>query len=281
MINLSDQCKFKLMINVIKATGEIEPYSEEKVRQSILRAGIKNGIQNQAVKHIESQLYDKIPTSEIYRHITEFFDTSQTPFAHAKYSLKESIMQLGPTGYPFEDFVADILKIQGYQTQVRSIISGKCVNHEIDVVAEKDNEKIMVEAKFHNGFGIRTDVHVALYIKARFDDIKEKNGFTNAWLVTNTKASIDAISYAECVGMKVISWNYPENESLRSMIEKSRLCLITALSNLSQNQKQLLLENHVVLCKDIVENPQSLDLLGLSPDKKSQVLAEAEFVYKT
>ncbi len=267
------------MINVIKATGEIEPFSEQKVRDSIFRAGIKNGLQDEVVKHIESRLYDKIPTSEIYHHISEFFGQSLMPYARAKYSLKESIMNLGPTGYPFEDFVADILQSQGYKTAVRIITSGKCISHEIDVIANKDEEKAMIEVKFHNGFGTRTDVQDALYIKARFDDVKEKNGFTNVWLVTNTKATLDAIQYGQCVGMKVISWNYPESESLRSIIEKSKLSLITALTTLSQNQKQQLLENHVVLCKDLFENPSLINFMGLPEDKKQHVLEEAKFVY--
>lgn len=268
------------MVNVIKATGDIEPFSEQKVRDSITRAGITNGLQNQVLEHVKSRLYDNIPTSEIYHHISEFFSQSSMPYARAKYSLKESIMNLGPTGYPFEDFVADILQSQGYKTAVRIITSGRCISHEIDVIAQKNEEKAMIEVKFHNGLGTRTDVQDALYIKARFDDVKEKNGFTSVWLVTNTKATLDAIAYGECVGMKVISWNYPENNSLRSIIEKSRLSLITALTTLSQNQKKNLLENHIVLCKDLYEKPSSLDLLGLPQDKKNQVLSEAEFVYK-
>ncbi|MDP3988017.1 MAG: ATP cone domain-containing protein [Candidatus Levybacteria bacterium] len=273
------------MIQVVKATGEIQPFSEQKVRDSIKRAGIANELQNQVVQHVESKLFDNIKTSEIYRHITEFLGQSAYPYSKARYSLKESIMALGPTGYPFEDFVADILSIEGYKTQVRTIIGGKCISHEIDVIAQKiladGEEKAMIEVKFHNGFGTRTDVQDALYTKARFDDVKEKYGFTNVWLVTNTKATLDAIQYGQCVGMKVISWNYPEEQSLRSIIEKSRLSLITALTTLSQNQKQELLQNHIVLCKDLYEKPSSLDLLSLPPEKKSQIIKEAEFVYKS
>lgn len=268
------------MIQVLKATGEIEPFSEEKIKNSIRRAGIPSQLQNQVLKHVESKLYDNIPTSEIYRHITEFLGQSPYPYSRAKYSLKEAIMALGPTGYPFEDFVAEILKVEGYQTQVRQILSGICINHEIDVVAQNGDKKIMVEAKFHNSFGTRTDVQDALYTKARFDDASGKNRLSEAWLVTNTKATEEATAYGACVEMKVISWSYPEGESLRDLIEKSRLFLITALTTLTQAQKQQLLEKHIVLCKDIYNNPSLLNILGLSEEAKRQVLAEVEFVLK-
>ena len=211
------------MVNVVKATGETEPFSEIKIRSSIKRAGIPQKIQEEVVEHIKSKLYENIPTKEIYRHILEFLGQSSHPFNGTKYNLKQGIMDLGPTGYPFEDYISEILKSQGHTTQTRQILRGNCVSHEIDVIAEKDGKRIAVEAKFHNGLGTRSDVHVALYTKARFDDIKEKNDLDEAWIVTNTKATSDAITYAECNGIKVIGWNYPEKEVL-GILSKKRNC---------------------------------------------------------
>lgn len=268
------------MVNVIKANGEKEEFSEEKLRESIKRAGIPSNIEQEVLLHVKSKLYENIPTSEVYKHITEFL--SKEPHLKSKYSLKQAIMDLGPTGYPFEDYVAEILKAKGYITQVRSILTGKCVNHEIDVIAEKKNlEKLLIEAKFHNASGIRTDVHVSLYTKARFDDLKDKYKFDRAWLFTNTKITADALSYALCVNMGVVSWSYPQNESLRDLIEKYKLYPITILSSLSQTQKQMLFENHIVLVKDICKNKENLDILGLQPDKKNKIHKEAELVCKT
>lgn len=265
-------------MHVTKANGEREHFSEEKVRYSIHRAGIPEEIQNQVVDHISSKLYENIPTHEIYRHITEFLTDSDKPFIKAKYSLKQAIMELGPTGYPFEDFISEIFKTMGYATQVRTILLGRCISHEIDVIAQKGEERLMIEAKFHNNSGIRSDSHVALYTKARFDDIKEKHGLTKAVVVTNTKVTLDALNYSDCVGMKIISWSLPEGESLRDLIEKSGLSPITALTSLSLSQKQQLLQNHVVLCKDLYNKPTALEELGLPPDKKQLILDEARFV---
>ena len=266
------------MITVIKANGEKEPFSEEKVIHSIVRARIPKHIQDKTLAHVKQKIYDGISTEEIYRHILEFLDTSDQPYAKARYSLKEAVMMLGPTGYPFEDYVAKLFETQGYTTQVRQILSGKCITHEIDVIAEKDQTRAMIEAKFHNRVGIRSEVQTALYTQARFQDIKEKNHLTESWLVTNTKTTDDANAYAACMGMNVMSWNYPEGKSLRDLIEKTKLYPVTILSSLSQANKTELLNNRHVLCKRINEDPTILNSLPISKDERERTIAEAAFV---
>ena len=193
------------MISVLKADKQKEEFSEEKVIRSIKRAGIPQDLQAQVLSHIKSKLYDGISTEEIYRHILEFLERSPNPYTRSRYSLKDSIMMLGPTGYPFEDFIARLLDAQGYKTKVRQILQGKCITHEVDVIAEKDGKSAMIEAKFHNSPGMRSQVHVALYTKSRFEDVKIKNQLDEAWIVTNTKTTLDANTYAQCVGLKVMS----------------------------------------------------------------------------
>ena len=266
-------------MQILKASGKKELFSEEKLRNSIQRAGIPKTLCASVVDHVKSKLYENIPTSEIYRHVTEFLENSSHPYSHSKYSLKQAIMDLGPTGYPFEDYVSEILKMEGYMTQIRQILTGKCISHEIDLVVEKNNTRAMVECKFHNAPGTKSQVHVSLYTKARFDDIKEKNKLTDVWLVTNTKITSDALNYAICSNMKIISWDYPQNNSFRDLIEKYKLHPITMLTSLSSSQKQLLLGNHVVLAKDVCKNPSSLDILCLPSDKKDYILSECQFVY--
>lgn len=263
---------------VIKATGQKEEFSEKKVRDSIKRAGIADDLTEKVVEHVKGKLYDGIKTSEIYHHIVEFLGKSDKPHFGARYGLKQALMRLGPTGYPFEDFFSDILKTQGFITKVRQILHGKCVTHEVDVVARNGANKLMVEAKFHNAPGIKTDVHVALYTKARFDDVLLRNDLNQAWLVTNTKVTEEALIYAICVGMKVTSWNYPNGESLRELIEKANLTPITALTSISSSQQQTLLENRIVVCKDICKNPNSLNILDIPQKQKDKVLEEASFV---
>jgi hypothetical protein len=265
-------------INVINAVGEKEPFNEDKLLTSTKRAGVPNDLQKELVSEVKKNLYENIPTSEIYRNVTGFLGKS-SPYARAKYSLKQAIMDLGPTGYPFEDFVSEILKKEGYVTQVRQLLTGKCVNHEVDIVARKQDEKVMIEAKFHNSSGTRTDVHVSLYTKARFDDVKEKYSMTHAWIVTNTKVTSDGLAYALCENMRVISWSYPNGGSIRDLVEKYQLHPLTVLTSLSQGQKQQLLQDHVVLVKELLDNPTSLNMLSLNPQQKDQVINEAKNLF--
>lgn len=263
---------------VIKADGQKEEFNEQKVMNSIRRARIPESLHHQVLEHIKSKLYDGISTEEIYQQILDFLNQSEHPFSRSRYSLKEAIMMLGPTGYPFEDFVSRILETQGYSTQVRQVLRGRCVTHEVDVIAKKDGKSSMIEVKFHNNSGARSEVQVALYTHARFQDVQTNYDFTDVWLVTNTKTTIDANVYAQCTGMKVISWSYPEEGSLRDMIEKARLHPVTMVHALSQSHKTTLLQNHVVLCKDIQRDKSVLNMLPLSVEERERVIAEVESI---
>lgn len=266
------------MVNVLKADRTIEPFSEKKLLASIRRAGIPEGIEEQVVDHIKSKLYDNIPTSEIYHHIEEFFGTSNDQSSRSKYSLKRALMELGPTGFPFEVFISELLKAEGYETQVGQILLGKCVNHEVDVIASKEGEKIMAECKFHNRLGIRSDLHVSLYTKARFDDLKDKHGFTKAMIVTNTKITLDALAYADCEGVRVLSWGYPEGAGIRDLVEKHKMYPITQLSFLSLTNKQELMAKDIVLISQLCKNPEVLDQISIQREKREEIMNLAKEV---
>lgn len=214
-------------IKVKKASGEIENFSEEKIRGSLQRAGADDDLINQILNQIKPQLYEGITTREIYRQVFDLLKKYNQPLLQ-KYNLKEAIMALGPSGYPFEKFIAGILDHYDYQTQTNQIIKGKCVEHEIDIIAQKDNQRLMIECKFHHHAGLKTDIKVALYTHARFLDVAKNGQFTDGWLITNTKITSQAITYAQCVGLKITSWDYPADASLRLLITKSGLYPITA-----------------------------------------------------
>ncbi len=236
-------------VNVIKATGEIEPFSEEKVIASLIRAGADQPTAQKILAKIKPFLYPNIPTFEVYSVIMKALKKEKKSLAE-KYNLKKAIMELGPTGYPFEKFVAGILQAQGYKTLTNQIINGKCVTHEVDVVAQND-KKYMIECKFHSLAGGRTDIKDALYTYARFLDVKQKNKFDYPWLITNTKVTQEAKAYASCVGMRIMAWDYPEMDSLNQLIDKSGLQPVTALTSLSLQKKRELIERGIVFCKDL------------------------------
>jgi hypothetical protein len=123
---------------------------------------------------------------------------------------------------------------------------------------------------------------VALYVEARFKDVEKawqqnlghSNKFHEAWLVTNTKLTSDAIKYAMCSGMKTIGWNHPPQEGLEVLIDQTGLHLITCLTLLSNSQKQQLLERGIVLCKELLVSRSALQSLGLQDSKISSIMKE-------
>jgi Holliday junction resolvase-like predicted endonuclease len=246
-------------ITVLKASGEYEPFSEEKVRTALERAGAEDEVVDQVIAHVGGKLYDGISTREIYRHVFTHLRKLQSR-AVSRYGLKSAIMQLGPSGFPFEKFVAGILEAYGYEVAVGQRIKGICVAHEIDVIARKDEKHFMIEAKFHNQPGMKSDIQVALYTYARFLDVQQawveiaghRDHFHQPWLVTNTKVTSVAKEYAKCVGLRVISWNYPPRGSLRFMIEESGLHPITCLTSLGSAERRELLEAGMVFSRDLI-----------------------------
>ena len=193
-------------------------------------------------------------------------------------------MELGPSGYPFEKYVAEILNRQGYKTKVGQIVQGHCVTHEVDVIAEKENDFIMIECKYHNLRGVFCDVKIPLYIQSRFKDL-EKQWLTlhtnrsknhKGWLITNTRFSSDAIQYGTCVDLKLIGWDYPIKGSLKDQIDSLGLYPITCLTTLTKIEKQRLLDKKIVLCSEVLQNEKLLENNGVKPSRINAVLKEAQ-----
>ncbi len=248
---------------VTKIDGTKEPYNEEKIRASATRVGVPASLQDEMLMSIRDRLFDGIRTNEIFLMIKEFLRDSDTPYLAMKYNLKDALSQLGPSGYPFEKYIATLLTGVGYHTVTNQTIEGGCVSHEIDVLAQKDGITYFIEAKFHKNSSQRTDVRVALYIKARYDDLKVswKSGATRSWIITNTRFSTDAIKYGECQNIRLTSWGYPKGEGIMDLIEHTGLHPITIIDGLSEGDKLRLLSEGVVTCQQLLD-PKNRSLLS-------------------
>ena len=215
-------------MDIVKADGTVEIFDPSKLRASLLRAKASEEATEKVLGQVMPELREGMTTKEIYNHAFKYLVDYQKPVAQ-RYSVRRALLDMGPTGFPFEDFVAEVLKAQGYEAVTRQNVLGGCVSHEVDVVAWDEDKLIMVEAKFHNGLGVKSDLKVALYVKARMDDIKENvfdyggkgRKVTDGWLITNTKFSSTALHYGLCQKLTMIGWNYPEKGNLQDMIEEN------------------------------------------------------------
>ncbi|MEZ4200131.1 MAG: ATP cone domain-containing protein [Candidatus Paceibacterota bacterium] len=270
-----------MSVMITKADDTREPFKATKLRRSLKKAGATAEEVSDIVGRIEGLLYDGMYTEEIYRKAFEFLREGEGPSA-ARYSLRRALFGLGPTGFPFEDFLTRLFAAEGYQTKTRLIINGKCTAHELDVAAYKADDSFVVEAKFHARPGIKSDLQVALYCYARKLDLMDKPvcsadvcGIQDFMIVTNTKFTSAAEAYAECVGLKLLSWDYPKHHNLHDRIQESGLYPITVLQNLSNAQKRALIERGIIVCSDLLKKPHMLRHAHLSPRKVEAVLSEA------
>jgi len=269
-------------ILVEKHSGDKEVFDPEKLRASLRRSGASPQLTEKVENALATYLEDGITTREIYRRAFQLLRKFQRSSA-ARYSLKKAIMELGPSGYPFEQFVGAVIEHMGYTVEVGKQVRGQCVEHEVDVVAHNDHQQFMVECKYYNSQGKQCNVKVPLYIHARFQDIEkrwkstpglEKRSF-HGWVVTNTRFTSDAMDYGRCVGLRMVSWDYPRKESLKDMVEQTGLFPVTVLTLLNRKQKQGLLDKEIVLCRQLLEKPGILNTLGLKGNKINKVLDEA------
>ncbi len=267
-------------IYIIKADGTREPFNREKLLSSLRKIGTDQTLADSIVKKVEADLKDGHTTKEIYRQAFGLLRKGQRPVA-LRYSIKRAIAELGPSGFPFEDYVAEIFKAQGYEAVTDQIAIGTCVPHEIDVVAYNDKELIMIEAKFHTDFGTHSDLKVALYIKARFEDLQngiykyggKERKMTKGILITNTNFSSTAIQYGECAHLNMIGWNYPSENNLHHLIEKLNMVPITVLTTISLTEKKMFLANRIVLSKQLGDY-SLLKSYGFDDKKAQSVVKE-------
>lgn len=273
------------LVYITKSDGTSQLFEEGKLVSSLKRVGASDDVIDDIVKRVGEEIKPNMSTAEIYRRAFELLHKHSSPVA-IKYSLRRAITDLGPDGFPFEQYVSRIFKLWGYETMTDQIVRGHCVEHEVDVVAWKDDSLAMVEAKFHNEFGLKSDLKVALYVKARYDDLVDikfnfgdkERVLSEKWLVTNTKFTDRAIQYGSCANLKMIGWNYPAKGNLHEIIEQNGLHPVTVLMSLSVSEKKILIGEGVLTCIDLVNNSSILTKVGLTEDKINNVITESKII---
>jgi Holliday junction resolvase-like predicted endonuclease len=270
-------------VTIIKRSGEAAEFDPSKLKHSLERSGATAEVIQDVIKKVKELLYDGISTQEIYRKAFAILRRSSRPTA-ARYKLKRALMELGPTGYPFEKFIAEMLRHEGFQTRVGVYVKGHCLKHEVDVIAQKKEKHFMIECKFHRDSGRRCDVKVPLYIQSRFLDLerqwlkndKHETKFHQGWIFTNTRFTSDATQYGRCMNLMLVGWDYPHRGSLKERIDAAGLHPITSLTTLKKIEKQELLAKNVVLCMDLLHTPDILAQLGVSHRRQTKILGEAD-----
>ncbi|UPT71127.1 MAG: ATP cone domain-containing protein [Flavobacterium sp. JAD_PAG50586_2] len=269
-------------MKIIKNSGDVVDYSRNKLRHSLQKSGATESEIENIVLTVESQITEGMTTRQIYRIVGKMLKRISNSHA-ARYNLRTAIQQLGPAGFFFEKFVSLIYKSEGYEVKTNLILQGKCVSHEIDVVLKKNKAITMIECKFHAGSAAVSDVKVPMYILSRFNDLKNKTHriFNNkdvinhCKIVTNNRFTTDAETFANCMGMDLLSWDYPQANSLKTKIDANGLYPVTCLTTMTMIEKEKLLILEIILTKQLINAPETLVMIGISENRQKNILNEA------
>ena len=275
------------MMKITKHSGYKVPFDKEKLELSLRKSGASADLIKESLAEIERQMYDGITTKEIYKLAFAILKKASSGHA-ARYNIRLALQMLGPAGFFFEKFIFRLYAADGFKTKINLTLQGKCVSHEIDIAIMKSSMISMVECKFHGSKEGSSDVKVPMYILSRFNNLKTKKHtiFSNSEVidscvtVTNNRFTKDAQDFANCSGISLLSWDYPQDNNLKNKIDKGTLYPITCLTTLSIVEKEKLLILDQILVKDVIDDPESLYKIGLSENRVKNTLHEASQICK-
>jgi len=271
----------KKTLLIRKQTGELEPFSHDKLVRSLVISGASEDDVRGIIEDIESWFQDGMTSRKVYNRAFQLLKRNKGAAA-ARYKLKKAMMELGPTGYPFEILVGEVYRRLGYEVKVGQTLKGHCVTHEVDVVARKGNDLHFIECKYYQHTGKNANVQVPLYIRSRVDDLiryyqglPEYAGVTfHGGIATNTRFTADAVSFGECTGLNLLAWDYPQGRGLKELVDLQRIFPITVLTRLQTAEKQALMAQDIVICRQLKENIDILTTLGLDERRIHRVTEE-------
>jgi hypothetical protein len=247
---------------VIKSTGEKAPFNLEKVKATCRRSGANPKLCDHVAKEVEARVFNGITTKEIFQLVLEELN-KEHPGVAARYCLRDAILKLGPMGFDFEKYIAKLLEAYGYRTEFPPLLQGLCTMHEVDIIAEKDNRKSMVECKFRHSVDIFVTLKDVMATWARFLDLVDASviGQTphldECWIITNSRFSTEALQYGHCKNIVMLSWNHPKERPLPAWIDSKRFYPLTVIRDLAQETQKKLIEAGIILVQDLAETPLS------------------------
>ncbi len=262
--------------------GETVEFEVSKLKNSLRNSGAGEQSVKKVLETVLPKCFEGITTGELYKMAFEELKKISNSVA-ARYSLKKALLELGPAGFYFEQWISRVFQNIGYKTETGQLIKGHSVTHEADVIAKKDDKTYWVECKFRNAEDTKISVTTPMYVLSRIKDISNiqynlfgtKTEFTDGWLITNTYFTKDSVAFSEYYGLRLLSWDYPKDKNIKSLVDQNALYPITCLTTLNEKEKQKLLEEKCVLVKELFNNQNLLNILELNQEKKSEVLKEA------
>ena len=271
-------------MEIVKTDGTHEPFSTSKLCLSLRKAGAPRAVADSICKMVEPKVNPSDSTNTIFRHALNYLVRQDLGVA-ARYSLRRGLEELGPAGFIFEQYLETILQAYGFLTKRDLMIAGRCISHEVDIIAGSGSKRFLIEAKYHNDSSIKTHVDVIMYADARLVDIvkaepeQEQKDYENAmWVITNTKFTDQSIKYARCRGIRLTGWNYPRGESLEDVISQKRLYPVTVLPSLPKLALPEMAKRNIILAQDLLTYGKEdlIKTFGFTDELAAQLVDEIQ-----
>jgi hypothetical protein len=204
-----------LSVFVTKENGSRQLFDKDKVIRTCLRMGANSHIAFEVAGKVEERLYDGISTQIILRMIFRFM-RKYKPEVGQLFDLRKGFSLMSPKP-EFELFVQVLLMHNEFEVRPNQILTGKCVEHEVDAIARKDGVTYFVEAKHHLSYHALTGLYESRIARAVLEDVTE--GFMlgrcdlkidRAMIVTNTRYSDQATQYGRCRNILQIGGAHPK-----------------------------------------------------------------------
>lgn len=239
-------------MKITKASGEEEKYSKGKFCNSLRDAGAPETLVDEVCAVVEKGLKPGISTTEIFRKASRYLARRNVGVS-ARYNLKRGMLELGPAGFLFEQFVEVVLETLGYRMKRNQIMQGRCISHEVDLTARKKDENFLLEVKYHNRPGIKEHVDTIMYADARCLDIsaRQPKERWKMWIFTNTKFTSSALKYGTCRNIKATGWDCPKGAGLEHIIAKHVLYPVTAIPSVNGFAREQFAKHNIMLVRDL------------------------------
>ncbi len=269
-------------MQVKKYSGKLVEFDVNRLKDSLSKSGATPDVVDEVWDAMKPMVYDGISTRDLYKLAFRLLKREADSFA-ARYSLKRALRDLGPAGYYFEQWVAKLFQHAHYQTITSQLLVGNSVTHEVDVVAQKADELLLVECKFRNTVDAKITVTTPMYFLSRVKDFEGREfsffgkpmQFTAGWLVTNAYMTTDSIDFGKYYGLNLLSWDYPADSSIKRRVDNAGLYPLTCLTTITKSEKDTLLKQGCILVKDLVDNEAQLESLDCAPRKRRRIIQEA------
>ncbi|MBI2476584.1 hypothetical protein HYV72_00260, partial [Candidatus Uhrbacteria bacterium] len=104
-------------MQIIKSDGKLANFDEARLARALDRARVDKAIAQEIMRDITKLVRPGTSTQLIHDRVLHALEEHDLTAA-ARFNLKHAMLNLGPSGFPFEQYFARLMQAYGWHTQV-------------------------------------------------------------------------------------------------------------------------------------------------------------------